>query len=311
VIKVVRAWISVITGLAAMAVVAACTGNVSTASSPSTLHPGTSQHTLTWAGERRTYLLHRPTKGGTSPPLVVILHGATVSAEQTERYYHWDDLADTQQFAVAYPQGIDDAWNAGSCCGDAPARGTDDVGFLGAVLNQAANQVGADPARIYLAGVSNGAMMTIRFACERPGLLAAIGSVAGTLTSRCDHLPAVPFIEVHGLNDRAVRFQPGSGTVESGPEMRLPGLETIDRFLAADGCHDPVTVSAGPVHTQTAPCAARLDVKVITIDGAGHQWPGATLDASRAAEDGPLDQPSRAADATRELWDFFAAHQRP
>jgi polyhydroxybutyrate depolymerase len=241
--------------------------------------------------------------------LVVVLHGATLSAAQTERYYHWDDLADAEGFAVAYPQGIGNAWNAGSCCLNAPGRRTDDVGFLGAVLDDGAGQVGADPARLYLAGVSNGAMMTMRFACERPGVVAAIGSVAGTLTSPCPRVPAAPFIEVHGLNDRIVRFQAGPGTVESGPSMRLPGVETIDRFLAADGCHDPVTVTAGPVHTETATCAAHLDVKVITIDGAGHQWPGATLDAARAAEDGPQDQPSRAADATRELWAFFAAHQ--
>jgi polyhydroxybutyrate depolymerase len=179
------------------------------------------------------------------------------------------------------------------------------------VLDDAAGQVEVDPAREYLAGVSNGAMMTIRFACERPGVLAAIGSVAGTMTSRCDHIPAVSFIEVHGLNDLIVRLDAGPGTVESGPEMRLPGVETIQRFFAADGCRDPVTVTAGPVHTKTATCRAGLGVKVITIDGAGHQWPGATVDPSRAARDGPQDQPSPAVDATKELWVFFAAHHRP
>jgi polyhydroxybutyrate depolymerase len=237
-----------------------------------------------------------------------VLHGATVSADQTERYYHWDDLADARGFVVVYPQGINDAWNAGSCCSDAPSRRTDDVGFVGAVLEDASGRVAADPARRYMTGVSNGAMMTLRYVCERPGGLAAIGSVAGTFTSRCDHVPQVPFIGIHGLKDKAVSFEANSDTVESGTDIRLPGAEAIHRFFVADGCHDPITMTAGPVHTQTATCMPGVDFKVITIEGAGHQWPGATIDADRLAFDGPDNQPSRAIDATTELWSFFSTH---
>lgn len=302
--------------VAAVLVVAGCDVHTSASRTPTPAaprsigRPGTEQVALDWAGDHRTYLLHRPAglAAGARPPLVVVLHGATLTAEQTERYYHWDALSDAHGVAVAYPQGIGKAWNAGSCCSDAPSRATDDVGFVGAVLADAAGRVSADPARLYLTGVSNGAMMTLRFECERPGTLASVGSVAGTYTAPCDHPPPVPFIAIHGLHDRAVSFLPGPGTVESGPGIRLPAVEAIARIMAADGCHDPVTTTAGPVHTQTATCAPGEDVKVITIDGAGHQWPGATLDAARAAQDGPDDQPSTAVDATSQLWAFFSAH---
>jgi polyhydroxybutyrate depolymerase len=275
------------------------------------VHQGTVERTLSSGGERRSYLLHRPPvpAPGAPPPLVVVLHGATLTEEQTERYYHWDALADADGVAVAYPQGINDAWNAGSCCSDAPSRGTDDVAFLSAVLDDAVALVGADPARLYLTGVSNGAMMTLRYECERPGRLAAIGSVAGTFTSPCPSVPAVPFIEIHGLADTAVSFRASDTTVESGPDLRLPAVETIGRFLAADRCGAPTAVTAGPVHSETAACAPGLDVKVITVDGAGHQWPGATLDPARAERDGPANQPDTHVDATRELWSFFSAHR--
>ncbi len=276
------------------------------------MHAGTRAIAIDWAGDHRSYLLHRPAGAGASarPPLVVVLHGASLTDAQTERYYHWDDVADADGFAVAYPQGIDKAWNAGSCCGSAPNRGTDDVGFVGAVIGDAAARSGADPDRLYLTGVSNGAMMTLRYACERPGGLGAIGSVAGTFTAPCDHPPAVAFIAIHGLADRVVSFSPGGGTLDSGAGMRLPALESVGPMLVADACHDPVPTTAGAVHTETATCAPGEDVKVITIDGAGHQWPGATLDARRAAEDGPDNQPSTALDATRQLWAFFSSHQR-
>jgi polyhydroxybutyrate depolymerase len=294
-------------------IVAACNLTSRNSASPpdtAALPTGTARYTVNWAGQPRTYLLHVPSAlpSGGHPPLVLVLHGATVSADQTERYYHWDDLADAKGMVVAYPQGLNDAWNAGSCCSDAPSRKTDDLGFVSAVLDDASARVAADPARRYMTGVSNGAMMTLRYACERPGELSAIGSVAGTFTSRCDRPPPIPFMAIHGLKDLAVSFEASSSTTESGPDIRLPGAEAIGRFFAADGCHDPVTLTAGPVHTQTAVCAPGLDVKVITIEGAGHQWPGATIDADRMAMDGPQNQPSRAIDATTELWSFFSAH---
>ncbi|HLY82415.1 MAG TPA: PHB depolymerase family esterase [Acidimicrobiales bacterium] len=296
--------------VAILVLLGACTAP--TASRPATadLPPRTAQETLTWDRQPRTYLVHLPDPlaPGSHPPLVVVLHGATLTARQTERYYHWDALADARGFAVVYPQGVNDAWNAGTCCSDAPSRGTDDVGFVGAVIADATTRFAADPSRRYLTGVSNGAMMALRFECERPAELAAIGSVAGTFTSPCDHPPPVAFIAIHGLADRVVTYGPSSSTVEAGPDIRLPAAETIGRFLAADACHDPVTASEGPVHTQTATCGPGLDVRVITIDGAGHQWPGATIDAARLALDGPHDQPSRAIDATAELWSFFSAH---
>ena len=288
--------------LGAVLLVAAvgCTIQHST-SAPSTTVPGSgTEITL----GKRTYILHQPKAAGVHPPLVVVLHGATLSAAQTERYYHWDDLADTAGFAVAYPQGINDAWNAGSCCSDAPSLGTDDLGFLQDVLTDATVRAGADRGRLFMTGVSNGAMMTLRFECERPGQLAAIGSVAGTFTAACDHPPPVPFIAIHGLNDTTVSYQKSGDTIEDGPDIRLPAVETIQRFETADGCTTPTTATSGLVHTRTATCAE--DVEVVTIDGAGHQWPGATIDADRLARDGPDNQPSTALDATKTLWSFFA-----
>jgi polyhydroxybutyrate depolymerase len=131
--------------------VCAC-GAADGTSSVAGMLPGTEQHTIMSGAAHRTYLLHvgaglRP--GGSHPQLVVVLHGATLSAAQTEHYYHWDDLADAQGFAVAYPQGIHDAWNAGSCCADAPTRQTDDVGFIAAVMADATWRTGADRSRVY------------------------------------------------------------------------------------------------------------------------------------------------------------------
>jgi polyhydroxybutyrate depolymerase len=63
------------------------------------------------------------------------------------------------------------------------------------------------------------------------------------------------------------------------------------------------------VTTSTAKCPAGRTVELITIAGAGHQWPGAAPSpvAQRLLH---LDPPSTALDATAVIWQFFAAHPR-
>jgi polyhydroxybutyrate depolymerase len=64
---------------------------------------------------------------------------------------------------------------------------------------------------------------------------------------------------------------------------------------------------AGPVTDSVAKCPAGRDVELVTIAGAGHQWPGAT--AKPALQKLlRLDPPSTALDATAVIWRFFAAH---
>jgi polyhydroxybutyrate depolymerase len=56
-----------------------------------------------------------------------------------------------------------------------------------------------------------------------------------------------------------------------------------------------------------ATCPGGRAVELITIAGAGHQWPGAVPDpvAQRLLH---TDPPSTAVDATDLIWAFFAAH---
>ena len=63
------------------------------------------------------------------------------------------------------------------------------------------------------------------------------------------------------------------------------------------------------VTTSTAACPAGRTVELITIAGAGHQWPGAAPDllAQRLLH---TDPPSTALNATQVIWQFFAAHAK-
>jgi polyhydroxybutyrate depolymerase len=100
----------------------------------------------------------------------------------------------------------------------------------------------------------------------------------------------------------------GKGAVAiDGPA--IPSLNATWR--ATDGCDAPVTTTSETVTTSVATCPDGRAVELITIDGAGHQWPGGAMKSvfQRLVLDS--DPPSTALDATAVIWTFFAAHPGP
>ena len=124
---------------------------------------GQSAHSIEAGGASRTFSVYRPQGLADAAPLVVMLHGGFGNGAQAERAYHWDSEADNGHFLVAYPDGLNRAWNAGTCCGEPARANTDDVGFLTAMVGAIGQQIPLDRTRIYVTGMSNGAMMALRF----------------------------------------------------------------------------------------------------------------------------------------------------
>jgi polyhydroxybutyrate depolymerase len=68
--------------------------------------------------------------------------------------------------------------------------------------------------------------------------------------------------------------------------------------------------ATGVVTTSVARCPGGRTVELITIKGAGQQWPGSVPPSRLAARLLHLDQPSTALNATQVIWQFFAAQAR-
>lgn len=254
---------------------------------PSGFVTGTSLHHIDIGGHDRDYRLYKPAGVPAPAPLVVVMHGYSGSAAQAERGYDWDRLADSAKFVVAYPDGLDRAWNVDGegCCGRPGREGVDDVAFISAAVADIARNVGIDPAKVYATGMSNGAIMSLTLACAT-GIFAAVGPVAGTQLSTCRNPHPASVIHIHGTADRLVPYGGGQGfSVINGPSV--PEVNAFWRKV--DQCGAPTTTGNGPVTTSTAACADNRSVVLITVDGGGHEWP-------------PF--------ATKALWQFFAAHPR-
>src|SRR5689334_4991712 len=132
--------------------VAAAVGSCRSAAPPS-VSVATSDHTMTVDGRSRSYHLYVPAGLSGPAPLVVMLHGGFGSGSQAETSYGWDEQADTGHFVVAYPDGLNRAWNVGGgCCGEPGRTGVDDVAFITAMVGEIGRLTAIDPARVYATG---------------------------------------------------------------------------------------------------------------------------------------------------------------
>ncbi|GAA4291935.1 alpha/beta hydrolase family esterase [Mycobacterium paraffinicum] len=254
---------------------------------PSGFVTGTSLHHINVGGHDRSYRLYEPRGASASAPLVVVLHGYSGSARQVERDYGWDELADSAKFVVAYPDGLDRAWDVDGegCCGRPGREGVDDVAFVSAAVADIAKHVGTNPARVYVSGMSNGGIMAYTLACATD-IFAAIGPVAGIQLNECRTPHPVSVMHIHGTADRLVPYGGGQGfSVINGPSV--PDVNAFWRNV--DRCAAPATTTNGPLTTSTAGCAGSRGVTLITIEAGGHEWPSF---------------------AARTLWEFFTAHPR-
>ena len=276
------------------------------------LAAGTFEDEVIVDGRQRTYRVHVPPSltGQTGVPVVIGLHGGGGNGEQFEQQSHLSTVADRAGFVAVYPYGSGGTrlltWNAGACCAYARDQGIDDVAFIAAMLDALGAKYHTDPARVYVTGFSNGAMMSYRLACELADRVTAIAPVAGALNvDDCRPSRPLPVLAIHGTADEAVPYDGGP------PARKIPGAGTwqnqsvsyaVSFWINHDGC--PATPAesrdGAVVRTSYAPCADGLEVTLYTIDGGGHAWPGGVK--GREAADVPPPTP----DASSVIWDFFA-----
>lgn len=282
---------------------------------------GDSQVTLCQDGAGRHALLHVPAGAEEPVPLLLMLHGGGGDAAQFRASSGMDAVAGELGFAVLYAEGTPAregrearTWNAMACCGKAFEEGTDDVGFLGALLDGALERWPVDPARVGVAGHSNGAMMAYRLAAERSDVVTAAMPVAGAIGGQVDEdapvvtvpHPAHPVsvLAIHAQDDDHVPFEGGHGAAAvDGPRIDLSVNDAMAFWRTADSVYsDPVMEerAGGVVEWDQGPGARGTRIVLLVTEG-GHGWPGSTRGFSPA----PAEP-----DASREIGEFLLAWPR-
>ena len=189
---------------------------------------GLQTKTLTHDNVNRNYLVYIPDSYDSEIdyPLMFVFHGFGGIATQFINNADMRDLAESNNFIVVYPQGLDlggtgSHWNCSNPSADNKSD-VDDIGFIENLIDQLiVDYPVIDSKRIYAAGYSNGGFMSYYLACNSKKF-AAIGSVAGTMLDdsyqSCNANFPTAMINIHGTNDFDVPYD-GNTYYPSIPEV--------------------------------------------------------------------------------------------
>ncbi|MGB1206857.1 MAG: T9SS type A sorting domain-containing protein [Chitinophagales bacterium] len=248
----------------------------------------------------RNYRVYLPTNYDdfAQLPLVINMHGLGSNALEQQLYSSFNNVADTSNFIVVYPNGIDNTWNVGF--GD-PNVVTNDVGFISALIDTLSANYKVDLNRVYSTGMSMGGYMTYHLACTLNDRIAAFASVTGMmakpLLNNCTPDSTIPVLQIHGTEDPTV---PYNGSVYA---------TSVDEAMTFWANHNncigenivtelPDTEDEGSTVTKIeyTVCDEDVEVTLYRINGGGHTWAGSLLNLGSTNLD---------IHASVEVWKFF------
>jgi polyhydroxybutyrate depolymerase len=278
--------------------------------------PGRYEIHLQHGGIERMALVHVPRSRAAdkAAPVVMALHGGGggMIYQASDALYGFISKSEQAGFIAVFPNGISDTdsgmlatWNAGNCCGKARDTHIDDVGFLRALVADISRRTDIDRGRVFATGMSNGAMMSYRLACDAPDLIRGVAAVAGTdNTTSCTPDKPVPALHIHARNDEMVLFNGGAGDKLRGSTVATDFVAVPASIAKWVKLNRANTTARRVLSVPGAYCdrheasASGATVELCVTDSGGHSWPGGRKDRGEA--------PSTAINATDMMWEFFS-----
>ena len=275
---------------------------------------------FTHQGRTLAYKLFVPAAASPAPaagrPLVVMLHGCTQGAQDFATGTQMNALARKLGALVLYPEQSQRA-NPQKCWNwfkpQHQQRGRGEPAVLAALAQTITRDYHADPARVYVAGLSAGGAMADILGRSYPDLFAAVGVHSGLPSgaardamsalaamrsgpqpgSQGDARRAPPTIVFHGDADATVQASNGAAVADAARQSPGSALTASTRTGSSP---------QGQRYTRTAYASGQdpATVEYWQLHGAGHAWSGG--DAHGSYTD------PRGIDASAEMLRFFMAH---
>ncbi len=257
-------------------------------------------------GMQREYILYVPATytGNSATSIVLNFHGYGSSAAQQMWYGDFRPIADTADFLIVHPQGSlfngISHWNVG---GWTIGSTVDDIGFVEALIDSVGADYNIDSTRIYATGMSNGGFMSFLLASQLSEKIAAIASVAGSMTpetyNNSNPSHPTPILQFHGTADGVVPYNGAIWTLSVEDVLQywvdynycnaLPSITSLPDIEPTDGSTVEHIVYSGGDN--------EVNVEHFRIIGGEHTWPGSDFGGAGTNYD---------IDASAEIWNFFS-----
>jgi poly(hydroxyalkanoate) depolymerase family esterase len=288
---------------------------------------------------RLSYFVYVPPTLRKGCPMVVMLHGCEQGALDLARGTRMHKVADREGVLLVYPQQSVKGQSHRCWHWFQPdaAHGHAEADAIAGIIGDAAARHGADPTRIYIAGLSAGAGMATMVALRHPERIAAVGLHSGPVFDEAHSVaeglrvmrrgsqrsaqeladklaqdgagfPGMPAIIVQGQRDTVVSPQNGA--------------QLLAQFVAINGPVRGKVADAFPEHIENPALQGRIHgagtareyvrrdwptargpaVSLCEISALGHAWSGGDGNVRFHSVAGP--------NAALLMWRFFKQHQR-
>ncbi|MHA7057425.1 T9SS type A sorting domain-containing protein [Aquimarina sp. M1] len=246
--------------------------------------------TLQNDGRTRQYRLYVPASyDATKPaPLILNFHGFTNNIDIQYNQSDFRQLAEDNQFIFVTPQGLG-GFFSGWAINNNFGGNEDDLGFSDALIDKIQEDYNINEKRIYATGFSNGGFFSYRLACELSPRIAAVASVAGSMTrvwidnNQCQPQHPTAVLQITGTNDNVISIN-GNGTNEP--------IQNVMEYWAAvnnaDTTPDVIQLGGGSTRSIWDNGDNGVTAEFIRVQGKGHSWNGGNVSTSQ------------------EVWNFFS-----
>jgi polyhydroxybutyrate depolymerase len=251
--------------------------------------------TMKHDGYIRNFILHIPEHHEhlNKIPLIIALHGGGGDAEGMIRLTkgRFNELADLYGLLIVYPQGLGKSWHDGrkDTISYAHENNIDDVGFLSKIIQTMIQKYKADPERIFVTGISNGAFMSIRVSRELVDQVKAVAPVCAAIPveTKEAHLAAAAMniMIINGTADPLVPYNGGDVQILGKKRGKVLSTdETVAIFNKRNNCSDvPKIENLEDRDPQDGTRITRYEYSnadnthktiLLSVVNGGHTWPG-------------------------------------
>ena len=263
-------------------------------------------------GVYRSYRIYIPAiyTASSQVPLVFNFHGLNTMNFEQEVYGDFRPIADTANFIIVHPQGIESDGYIGWNNFGSIALASDDINFISNLIDTLSTQYAVNPNKIYSTGFSNGGFMSYDLACLLNTRFAAIASVSGSMVlahkNACNPQHPTPVMQIHGTSDYVVSYSGSGGIVSS---VNIDSL--VKYWVNYNNCNAVPVITNLPdvdasdlstvIHKVYNGGTLGSTVEFYKITGGDHSWPG-TLDP------GGWSNVNMDFNASKEIWRFFSRY---